>query len=108
MHQPTYQIAGVIALLVAMTVAFFLRRLLTKTADSPARYKLFGWFQAALGTLCIAMYYLTEDPTPDTIALGWALAVFGGYMVESGRLRQKICELEARIDLLGASASGSP
>ncbi len=105
MHNPTYLVAGVIALLVAMTVAFFLRRFLTKTADSPGRYKLFGWFQAALGTLCIAMYYLGEDSTPDSIALGWALAVFGGYMVESGRLRQKICDLESKLDSLGASAS---
>jgi hypothetical protein len=105
MNHPTYQLAGVIALLVAMTAALFLRRFLTKSADSPGRYKLFGWFQAAAGTLCVAMYYLGEDPTPDTIALGWALVVFGGYMVESGRLRQRISDLESKLDSLAASSS---
>lgn len=107
MHHLTYQIAGVIALLVAMTAAFTLRRFVTKSANSSGKYKLFGWFQAGLGTLCVLAYYTTENPPPDGIAMGWALAVFGGYMVESGRLRQRIRELEAKIDSLGTSANGS-
>ena len=53
--------AGVIALLVAMTAAFFLRRFPTKSADSPGKYKLFGWFQAGLGTLCVLAYVVGAD-----------------------------------------------
>ena len=70
MHHLTYQIAGVIALLVALTAAFALRRFVTKSADSPGRYKWFGWFQAALGTLCVAMYYLGRIPRPTASRWG--------------------------------------
>ena len=105
MLHPTYLAAGVIALVAALVAAFALRRKLLKTEDSPATKKWFGCFVGGLGTLNVLAYYVTENPTPDSLAMGWALAVFGGYMVESGRLRQRILELESKIDSLGASAS---
>lgn len=105
MPHPIYLVAGVIALLVAMSATCLLRRSLLKSEDSPATKKWFGWVVSGLGTLLVLAYYATDNPPPDSLATGWALVVFGGYMVESGRLRERIRDLESKVDSLGASAS---
>ena len=72
--------------------------------ETPTSYRLFGWLQAGAGIVLIGTYYLGDAGTPDTIALGWALAVSGGLMVESATLRRRLLELEKRV----GAQSGSP
>jgi hypothetical protein len=96
-------IAGVTAVLLGFGVRVALRRTLLKSEDSATTRILFGWFVGGLGSFSVLAYYADGGGSPDSIAMGWALAVFGGYMVESGRLRQRIGELEARINSLGGS-----
>ena len=95
----------IVTFLAIAAVAFVLRRSVRTTMEEPTRYRLFGWLQSGIGIVLIGAYYLGDARTPDTIALGWALTVFGGYMVESGRLRQKISELEGKINALGDSSN---
>lgn len=93
----------IVTFLAIAAVAFVLQRSVRTTMEEPTRYRLFGWLQSGIGIVLIGAYYLGDARTPDTIALGWALTVFGGYLVESGRLRQRIGELEARTNSLGGS-----
>lgn len=101
MNHPSYVVVGIVTALVSLGVAIAVRRHWSRSPASPASYRVFGWLQASLGVFCIAAYHVSGEQSPDGIALGWALAVFGGYMVESGRLREKIAALEAKIDSLG-------
>jgi drug/metabolite transporter (DMT)-like permease len=97
MNHPTYLVVGILAATAAVAVAVRLRGSLMKLEDSPATKKWFGWFVGGLGVLCVLAYYATDNPSPDNLAVGWALAVFGGYTVESGRLRERINKLEAKL-----------